>query len=322
MEVNDGVLGKQQILDPLLVELADSLPVQRLKGVALAGALPLVSPLRNITRFDHSVGVMLLLQKYNASLEEQASGLLHDVGHTAFSHVIDVVFKEYNHNYDDAHWEPIVKNSEIPSIAEKHGLDWKKIGRKENFSLLEQPLPKLCADRLDYCCREMNIGFSKKSFPYTEKLITKNGLFAFSEKETAKNFVIDFIKTSKESWANVRSHASSVILAGAIKTALEEKIVSEKDLYKTDKELLELLKNSSNKMVLQKLSLLNPNLKIKLDENDYDFFSKDKPRWVDPFVSLDNGELIPVSELDEEAEQAIQKRKEEMEKGLYIKILS
>jgi len=50
------------------------------------------------TRFDHSVGVMLLIRKLGAGsspasalLKEQVAALLHDVSHTAFSHVIDYV---------------------------------------------------------------------------------------------------------------------------------------------------------------------------------------------------------------------------------------
>ena len=35
---------------------------------------------------------MLLIKKLGGSVEEQIAGLLHDVSHTAFSHVIDYVF--------------------------------------------------------------------------------------------------------------------------------------------------------------------------------------------------------------------------------------
>ena len=47
-----------------------------------------------ITRYEHSVGVMLLARRVGGGLREQVAALLHDVSHTAFSHVIDHVFHD------------------------------------------------------------------------------------------------------------------------------------------------------------------------------------------------------------------------------------
>ena len=100
------------------------------------------------------MGVMLLLHKLGASVEEQVAGLLHDVPHTAFSHVIDFVFRTEKHNFHELHHERVIMGSEIQGILDKHGFDVKRILDEHKFPLLEKDLPDLCADRVDYTLRD------------------------------------------------------------------------------------------------------------------------------------------------------------------------
>jgi hypothetical protein len=86
MILKDPLYGSFKIKEKVLLDLLKSQPVQRLKGVSQQGF-----PKREtktdfpiFTRYEHSVGVMLLLRRLNASVEEQVAGLIHDVSHTAF----------------------------------------------------------------------------------------------------------------------------------------------------------------------------------------------------------------------------------------------
>lgn len=90
MLVNDEIYGEYEV-EAVLQDLIQSKPVQRLKGIHQGGASYLVNPKWNVTRYEHSMGVMLLIRRLGGSIEEQIAGLLHDVSHTAFSHVIDFV---------------------------------------------------------------------------------------------------------------------------------------------------------------------------------------------------------------------------------------
>ncbi|KAG2387733.1 hypothetical protein C9374_001327 [Naegleria lovaniensis] len=65
--------------------------VSRLSKIHQAGAAWLWNVSTwNVTRLEHSIGVMLLIRKLKPlDLEQQLAGLLHDISHTAFSHVID-----------------------------------------------------------------------------------------------------------------------------------------------------------------------------------------------------------------------------------------
>jgi len=92
-------------------------------------------------RFEHSVGVYLLLRKYRASLQEQVAGLLHDISHTAFSHIIDYVFgRETTHDDHEKFYKEILSSSEILAILDKYGLDINAIADLEKFNLLEKEM--------------------------------------------------------------------------------------------------------------------------------------------------------------------------------------
>jgi uncharacterized protein len=101
MLFEDPVYGKIEVNETVLLELINSKPIQRLKGVLQGGLLYKVKPWKTMTRFDHSVGVMLLLRIKGASLEEQIAGLLHDISHTAFSHAINFVYKSKDYDFHE-----------------------------------------------------------------------------------------------------------------------------------------------------------------------------------------------------------------------------
>ena len=88
----DKIYGTYKITSPVIIKLLKSSPVQRLKKIAQFGVPDQLYHLKGYSRYDHSVGVFLLLRKLEASELEQIAGLLHDVSHTAFSHVIDYVY--------------------------------------------------------------------------------------------------------------------------------------------------------------------------------------------------------------------------------------
>lgn len=77
-------------------------PVQRLRRVAHLGLSDAVYPSATHSRFEHSLGVMHLAGELAASLglpEDEVraykiAGLLHDVGHSPFSHALEEVIEE------------------------------------------------------------------------------------------------------------------------------------------------------------------------------------------------------------------------------------
>lgn len=151
--VIDTFYGPLEVEEPVLLELIDSTAMQRLKEIHQYGIAYYTSHSEEYNRFDHSIGVFALLRMKGAPLDEQIAGLLHDVSHTVFSHVGDYLFQQENHQnsyQDDIHsW--FLKQVGIDKILEKHGYTVEQVDPKsKRFHALEQRLPNLCADRIDY----------------------------------------------------------------------------------------------------------------------------------------------------------------------------
>jgi len=80
-------------------QLIQSPPLQRLRGIKQLGLVDAVFPGANHTRFEHSLGTMHMagLMARHLELEPletakvRLAGLLHDLGHSAFSHAVEGV---------------------------------------------------------------------------------------------------------------------------------------------------------------------------------------------------------------------------------------
>lgn len=90
VDLVDRVYGRRRCAEPVLLDLLGSPAVRRLARIDQSGVGSVVfAAARRVSRLEHSVGVMLLLERFGAGVEEQAAGVLHDAAHTAFSHVVD-----------------------------------------------------------------------------------------------------------------------------------------------------------------------------------------------------------------------------------------
>ena len=127
MKYVDTVYGEHEISEPVILDLINAASMQRLKKIDQAGFIRPFRPEDDlVTRFEHSVGVYLLLKIFGASLEEQIAGLLHDVSHSAFSHCIDYTGSheaQQKQSHQDDVFEAFVRNSEIPAILDRYGVD-------------------------------------------------------------------------------------------------------------------------------------------------------------------------------------------------------
>ena len=319
MEILDKIYGNSYISEPILIELIQSLPVQRLKYISQQG-LPQEYYHRPVfSRFEHSLGVLSLLRKMGANLEEQVAGILHDVSHTCFSHVIDWVLGDpTKEDYQDKSHEKTLEKENISSILIKHNFDWKRIHRLENFGLLEREIPELCADRVDYTLREFPD--KKASREIVTGLGNYDGKMAFSSIESAERFAKGYVLCQEEHWAGNEARARYFLLAKAIKKSLEKKYVDKKDFLKTDSEVMDLMLTSGDKEVLNILFILKQPLEIYevRDESVEGIVIPKKIRYVDPAIYR-KGTIQTLSEISSGYAQILKEQKINSEKKIKIR---
>ena len=324
MKITDSIYG-DYLIDGILEELILSKPVQRLKGVYQGGASYFVNENWNVTRYEHSIGVMLLIKKLGGSLEEQIAGLLHDVSHTAFSHVIDFVFENKNEDYHEKIYQQIITDSEIPRILSKYGYDYRSILLdNSNWSLLEQPAPELCVDRIDYTLRDMyqyqNITIEEIEM-FLDNLIIRGGKIYLKDIKTAEWFVRTYYKEVIDFFMNPLNIYGYDFLAKTLKIALDKKIINKNTLLGTDEEVMNFLRLSNDKDVKNLLNHLHRNVIVKEDKVEYDLHRKNKLRLIDPSVFSDD-QLKPSSELSIEIKKMNENAKRKADEGMYVKIIS
>ena len=319
MIITDSVYGETQINEPVLIELINSKPLLRMKGVYNAGILRKVIFRKQLTRFEHCVGVMILLRKKGASLEEQIAGLLHDIPHTAFSHAIDYVYKNKEHNFHEKFHEKIINESEIPLILKKYNFDTKRMMDEKNFSLLERSSPDLCADRIDYTLKEFKEinKDAEKINEYINSIVVFENEFYFNNAQTALEFSKDFLEMI-QSWASPLEIAIVETLALALKKSLNANIITQEDLFTTDQEVLDKIYASKDKEIIQLLEMINPSIKVVEDEKNFDYYSKEKLRFIDPKVLPTKKR---VSEIYPEYKELIEKHKEILSRGVHARII-
>ncbi len=325
--ISDLVYGEIEVTDSVLVELMASAPLQRLKKINQHGARPFVITTGSVNRYDHCVGVMLLLRKLGANIEEQIAGLLHDVPHTAFSHVIDYVFENDNeeHIFHENFFEKIVMNSEIPLILQKNGFDVKRVINESLFGLLEKNIPDLCADRLDYSFRDFVAfcGKDEKIERFVSHLIVHEREIIFDDLDVALEYAKHYLIMDREQWAHPLSVASYHYLARALKRGLAIKILTFDDLFLTDDIVFKKLQTSNDVIIQENLSFLVPTLKVeRASFENADIHSMAKLRYVDPKVLQINEEIIRVSEMYPELLEEIDINRKKIANGVFLKVIN
>lgn len=304
MKFKDRVYGEVEILEPVLLEIINSSIFQRLKDIDQYGySGPFFQNHHQLSRFEHSVGVCLLLKKYGAPIEEQIAGLIHDVSHSAFSHVIDYVLdigSEKTHNHQDNIFDDFVKKSEVPIILKKHNFDLDYILNDNNFPLKENNLPDLCADRIDYSLRDACVfGEIENADYFINNLVVENKKWIFSDFESARKYAELFNRLNNTYWAGLISNVMFKAVSDYLKYALSKNYISKVDLYTTDKIVLAKIQlfHKKDEHLQLLFDRMSNKIAFKDDPKDFEREVFCKSRVVDPLCKHEE-KIMRVSEID------------------------
>lgn len=159
VRIRDPLHGTVQLTD-LEEKLLDTPQMQRLRGIRQLAMAYLVYPGANHTRFEHSIGTLFLADKICRELgisesktaAVRAAALLHDVGHTAFSHEAEAVLRTHLGTHEQIGGEMIAKGEIADILSES-------FSPKEIAALSHSPLGEIItsdigADRMDYLLRD------------------------------------------------------------------------------------------------------------------------------------------------------------------------
>ncbi|MFH1785561.1 MAG: HD domain-containing protein [Candidatus Micrarchaeota archaeon] len=164
MIIKDEIHGTIEF-DELEERIIDSVHFQRLRRIKQMSITNLVYPGANHTRFEHSIGTAhlskIIAQRVGLNEDEirkvKLYGLLHDIGHTAFSHEGEDVVKKYIGDHEQIGRKKII-DGEIADILSENfkPIEIADVVKSTNGSIIESDLG---ADRMDYLKRDaLNTG--------------------------------------------------------------------------------------------------------------------------------------------------------------------
>ncbi len=304
MQWKDRVYGDLSIDDPAIIGLVECATFQRLKGIRQAGPSALTFPFKDVTRFEHSLGVYCLLRTLGALRREQVAGLLHDISHTAFSHAVDFVFSSREQDHHEQLKPLMLDRPDIASALYRLGFSPRDFYDDSIYPLLEQPIPWLCADRLDYFLRD-GLACNVVTSDFVRRIMgcvtVVDSRIALCDVGVARETVALFETMNRNWWSGPVEAYIYNEFADALREAMRLGILSLDDLMSDDQLVLARLEASGSALIALKLDNIR---QIRRDRiQSYSPQVVPKERWLDPPVAI-NGTLKTLSEIDGTCKQS------------------
>ena len=322
--------GTIEVKEPVLIELIHSPAMQRLKSIHQYGISYYTTHREEYNRFDHSLGVFAILRLKGASLEEQIAGLLHDVSHTTFSHLGDWIFgKEYQENdYQTTIHRLHLAVSGVEKILNKYGLSVEHILPKlPSFTMLEQPLPNLSADRIDYNIQGayfQHFLSKEEAQELFQDLSFENGKWVTTKKHLAAKLMRFSLFMTENCWGSAINYVTSRWLSDAILQGIKIGLISWHEFhFGIDQNIWDKLRNSKDPLIQKRMEM------ITHPDPFYQFVApsqantlvKFKCRGVDPWIKKE-GTIARLTSIDPELFDALLKIKEKAIAGWPLEIRS
>ncbi|QVJ96437.1 HD domain-containing protein [Mycoplasma mycoides] len=166
--IRDNVHGDIYFDDVIYIQLINTYEMQRLRRILQLAGTQLAYPSATHTRFSHCIGTYYILKEFFknkaflkiSSYEQKLvkiAGLLHDIGHGAFSHT----FEKITHKNHEQYTSEIILNKKgnIYPILKKHHINPQDIvdiinGTYKNKIINLLVSSQIDADRFDYLKRD------------------------------------------------------------------------------------------------------------------------------------------------------------------------
>lgn len=327
----DTFYGPMEIHNETIIALLDHPFVQRLKHIHQYGVDHYFKKHDAYNRFDHSVGVLYLLHRFSASPHEQIAGLLHDVSHTVFSHVGDWIFdyKDGENSYQDDNHEYFLKKCGLETFLNNYQVSISDIHHKnKQFKRLEQPLPDMCADRIEYNLQGAfyeGLLTKEEIAEILDHLCFSDGVWYFNDAVVAKKFASLSLYMTVNVWGDPFRQICNKYVGKTLRRALDINYLTIEDiLFGVDDDIWDkiwLRGNLHDEVICDCIQMSNHCNDLFVVQSDhqqpYDFLVEPKFRGIDPFVMTVDG-LQRLTIIDNDFGQKYFAIKERFNKGFAI----
>jgi hypothetical protein len=326
MKIHDRIYGEFEIASPLIEELIASRPFQRLRRINQYGGVDLVFPGKyQVTRYEHSLGVWKVLESLQASIEVQAAALLHDLGHTAFSHMVDMALASSGEDYHEEKVALIEGMGDIERILKAHGV---AIQNPDDYPEIKRSLPDVGADRIDYGVRDF-VGATNTRPELGRRVLGaiagEGREIIFTDAAVARDYALTGLEAM---WLCIYEPKVSCVyqaLTEIIREGVKGRWLTDRDLFTDDATVFAIIKRHRDELPETHYKLFTTPFTVQeVAEGEHDFnHIKLKVRYFDPRVRI-GGETRPLSEVDKEFREKLEPMKrqfEERKKGKFFKVV-
>lgn len=257
---------------------------------------PIFRNIEKYSRLRHSMGVAMITWAHTQDLAQTMAGLLHDIATPAFSHTIDFLNGDMmKQESTEAGIEEIVADSNsLMEILKENGLNIHDVCDHHRYPLLDNEKPRLSADRLEYTIGNIIL---YKILPkhetedlYIRILAGRNEYgeeeLIFTDTASAERFAEAALICSTI-YSSPEDRYAMMVLSEIIRAAMTLGVISRKDLYTDEKNVIRLL--CGNTYCGQEWERYRNMRKIILSESPFGtgrwWNVEVKKRYIDPYIA-------------------------------------
>ena len=331
LHINDRIHGTIEI-SPLAQSIIDTPEFQRLRRICQAGVLQWVFPSANHSRFEHSIGVYHLAKIFAKNLTWKLDihnkdrlceiiglgGLVHDLGHLAFSHLFETFMKgrgmtfhheelsqklfnkicnQYKIKLTDEE-KIMISNIVHPPDEWQTGFIWNKVNiGKWVYQIVASPITGIDVDKFDYLLRDsascgLSVSFNFDRIIKMAKIIQGEIVFPWKLRFN----IFEMYLSRYQLHLRVYHHKAAIALEILVLQILEE--LSKEDDFETKINKLDILDLTDNIIFNYKNKKITDIL-FKIETRNYPkLTTKDKAKYLIPITnSLCNEDENPLTKI-------------------------
>ena len=250
---------------------------------------PMFRNLDTYTRYDHSLGVALIIYHFTKDMKQTIAGLFHDIATPSFSHVIDFLNNDYltQESTEDGTREIIEQSQDIQLLLKKYHLTTNDVCDYHIYPIADNDTPKLSADRLEYTLNNVlnfNFGTTESIIAIYNNIVVNTNEYnelelQFKDEEYAIQFANYSLQCSKIYVAD-EDRYSMQLLAEILKDAMEHMIISYNELYQDEPYIIQKLDKNIWDSFTQQSSIHVSS--YPLDDTYRKIYAK--KRYINPYI--------------------------------------